>query len=91
MWFFCYFGGLWRLGGAGHFSFFGFFTILRLGFLICFGFVRVVRKFLREVPGLSWQSSVGCNESSGLVKFDYDGLHLFTLFFFVFFLGSLFC
>ena len=43
-----------------------------------FGFWGVVWKFSREAAGLSWQCSVGCKDSSGLVGFDYDELHLFT-------------
>ena len=47
-------------------------------FLVFFGFWGVVWKFWREALGLSWEFSVGCKDSSGLVGFDYDGLHFFT-------------
>ena len=46
-----------------------------LDFFDFFGFWGVVWKFWREALGLSWEFSVGCKDSSGLVGFDYDGLH----------------
>ena len=52
-----------------------------MDFFDFFGFWGVVWKFWREALGLSWEFSVGCKDSSGLVGFDYDGLHFFTFFF----------
>ena len=42
-----------------------------------FGFFWAVGKFWREAPTLCLCVcvSVGCKDSSGLVGFDYDGLH----------------
>ena len=66
----------------GKLGFFGFLMILKLfdffDFFVFFGFWGVVWKFWREALGLSWEYSVGCKDSSGLVGFDYDGLHFFT-------------
>ena len=75
----------------GKLGFFSFLMILKLLIFLAFlGFWGVVWKFWREALGLSWEFSVGCKDSSGLVGFDYDGLHLFTLFFCCVVLGSLF-
>ena len=51
----------------------------------------MVWKFWREALGLSWEFLIGCKDSSGLIGFDYDGLHFFTFFFvcFWFFGGGL--
>ena len=49
--------------------------------LFFFGFWGVVWKFWREALGLSWEFLVGCKDSSGLIGFDYDGLHVFMFFF----------
>ena len=70
-WFFWFFAH-----PPNHFFFFGegFFS----RFFWFFGFWGVVWKFWREALGLSWEFSVGCKDSSGLVGFDYDGLHFFT-------------
>ena len=51
-----------------------------LSFLIDFDFLIflvfwVVGKFWREATALCLWVSVGCKDSSGLVGFDYDGLH----------------
>ena len=63
----------------GKLVFFGFLMISKiLDFFDFFGFWGVVWKFWREALGLSWEFSVGCKDSSGLVGFDYDGLHFFT-------------
>ena len=58
-------------------DFFLFFCVF-LFFLFFFVFWGVVWKFWREALGLFWGFSVGCKDSSGLVGFDYDGLHFFT-------------
>ena len=83
--FFEHFGALWGLGGVGKLGFFGFLMIWTfLDFFDFFGFWGVVWKFWREAMGLSWEFSVGCKDSSGLVGFDYDGLHGFTYLFLFF-------
>ena len=52
--------------------------ILGLFVFFVFGVLGgAVWKFWREALGLSWEFSVRCKDSSGLVGFDYDGLHLF--------------
>ena len=63
--------GFGRFGDFLKFLIFGFF----------FGFWGVVWKFWREALGLSWEFLIGCKDSSGLIGFDYDGLHFFTVFF----------
>ena len=90
--FFEHFGAHWRLGGAGKLGFFGFLMISKiLDFFDFLGFWGVVWKFWREALGLSWEFSVGCKDSSGLVGFDNDGLHGFYMFFLVFFFVLCFC
>ena len=57
---------------------FSFLLLIFFNFFDFFGFFWAVGKFWREATALCLWVSVWCKDSSGLVGFDYDGLHFFT-------------